>query len=363
MYPALIVDKEKVKENVGAINKICSDSGIGITGVIKGCNGMVEVAEAFLSEGCRYIGSSRIEQLDEIKKSCPGSDTMLVRIPMISEVEKMIGCCDVSLQSEVEIIEKIDESCGQADTIHKVVLMMDLGDLREGYIKREELVEAAVHIEKNLENIRLAGVGTNLGCYGSVKPTSKNLGELCDIACEIEERIGRSLEIVSGGSTSSIPLIFSGEMPSKINNLRVGEALLTGRELEEFYGYKIEGGCMNAFRLKAEIVEIKNKPTHPIGELGYDAFGNTPVYEDRGNRDRIILAVGRQDFGSHDKLIPISGGIEIAGSSSDHLIVEKVDENVNFKLGDILEFELMYPALLYISESPYVKKKVVQHSL
>ncbi|MGB3368270.1 MAG: alanine racemase [Acidaminobacteraceae bacterium] len=354
MYPALVIDKEKIKSNIGTIVKLCSKKNIGVSGVIKGCSGNTQFSKLLVEEGCKHIASSRIEQLKNVKLNALNLPTMLLRIPMKSEVARMINYVDISLASELEVIKYIELKCSAHNIHHKVILMMDIGDLREGYIDKEELIKTALYIENNLKFVELHGIGTNIGCYGSVRATNQNLNVLANIASEVEELIGRPLDIVSGGATSSLALVCRDDMPSKINNLRIGESILTARELNEFYGGNISSLSKRGFTLKAEIVEIKNKPTHPIGELYYDAFGNKPSFEDRGNKNRMILAVGRQDFGSHDKLIAITENIKIIGSSSDHLIVETISENHKFKLGDIIDFELLYPALLYLSQSSSV---------
>ena len=356
MYPSLIIDRKKIRNNIKTIVNLCSEKNISVSGVIKGCNGISQVSKLMLEEGCRHIGSSRIEQLKDVKANYKEAMTLLLRIPMKSEVASMIQYADISLQSELEVIKYTNLKCKANSKEHKVILMMDVGDLREGFIEKKELIDTAIYIEENLKHVKLYGIGTNIGCYGSVKATNENLTFLSNIAEEIEEKIGRELDIVSGGATSSLSLVCKDQMPAKINNLRVGESLLTARELDEFFGCPLDGVSTRGFTLKAEIIEVKNKPTHPIGELFYDAFGNKPSFEDRGNKTRMILAVGRQDFGSHDKLIAIRDNIQIIGSSSDHLIVEAIDDNHDFKVGDTIDFELFYPALLYLSQSKSVTR-------
>lgn len=353
MYPALAIDIKKVKDNIKIIYGLCNENNIKITGVIKGCDGISEVAQAMIESGIYSLGSSRVEQLSKVKSINSDAETLLLRIPMMSELNKVVDSCDISLQSEIKVLKKLNDICINKNKVHKVILMMDLGDLREGFIDKDEFINVARKVENEFEGIILGGIGTNLGCYGSVKATDTNLGRLSDIASEIEALIGRKLEYVSGGASSSLPLLLEGNMPKGINHLRLGESILTSRELDEFYGYKLDGITKDAFTLEAEIVEIKEKPTHPVGELSFDAFGNKPTYEDRGIKTRIILAVGRQDFGCHDKLLPIDSDVEIIGSSSDHLIVES---DAEYSIGDILCFELYYPAMLYLSESSYVKK-------
>jgi len=148
-------------------------------------------------------------------------------------------------------------------------------------------------------------------------------------------------------------------MPKGINNLRIGEALMLTSELETSYNCKIEGLSTDTLILKAEIIEINEKPTHPIGELGVNCFGNCPTYVDRGIRKRAILAMGAFDYGNWEKLIPRDKGIEILGASSDHTIIDIQDSEKNYKLGDIIEFTLRYQAMLFTTSNNLITKIVI----
>ena len=127
-----------------------------------------------------------------------------------------------------------------------------------------------------------------------------------------------------------------------IYNLRVGEGILLNRDLPDLWTVSVLNLHQQTFILKAQVIEIKDKPSYPIGESCIDAFGHLPVYTDRGIRKRAILAVGRQDFGMHDKLIPLLDGVEIIGSSSDHLIIDTENCKEKINVGDILEFDIYY---------------------
>ncbi|MEK7689884.1 MAG: hypothetical protein AAB425_02575, partial [Bdellovibrionota bacterium] len=65
--------------------------------------------------------------------------------------------------------------------------------------------------------------------------------------------------------------------------------------------------------------------------------------------------VGRQDL-PFENLTPVDPGIQILGQSSDHTIVDVHDSVRSYRLGDWLEFELDYTALLFACNSPGVKK-------
>lgn len=229
--------------------------------------------------------------------------------------------------------------------------MIDLGDLREG-VWYEDAVEFAGSIIE-LPGVKLVGVGTNLTCYGAVIPNSENLGLLTSLAKEIENKYNLKLDIISGGNSSSLHLIEKNEVPKGINQLRLGESIVLGNETA--YGERIEGTYGDVFTYMAEIIELKEKPSVPIGEIGVDAFGEKPVFTDRGIRKRAVLASGRQDL-KVDGIQPRDRDAIVIGASSDHLIIDVTDCGKEYQVGDIMEFDLEYGALLAAFTSEYVDK-------
>lgn len=203
----------------------------------------------------------------------------------------------------------------------------------------------------------MIGIGTNLTCYGGVLPSTKNLGILRDIAIEIENTYNMSLEIVSGGNSSSIYLVQNKQIPDKINSLRLGKAILFGTEFA--YGKRIENTYGDVFKLHAEIIEIKEKPSVPTGEIGLDAFGEKPIFIDRGIRKRAILGIGKQDV-RVDNIIPRDSDIIIIGGSSDHLIVDITNCKNQYDIGDILEFYIHYIGVLQAMTSEYIDKVLIE---
>lgn len=358
-FPLLEVNLKKVYENTKYVVNLCENRGISVAGVVKVVHAMPEVVSEMDKAGCKYLATSRINQVIKMKNQGVKKPIMLIRIPMYSEIKQLVEYVDISLNSEIETLKKINEECKNQNKEHKVILMMDLGDLREGIIDEEEFINLALFVEKELKNLKLYGIGTNLGCYGSVKPTENNLGKLCNIAEKIEKLIGRELDVISGGATSSLTLIWDDKIPSKINNLRIGEGILVAKDLDDFWQYDMSMLYQDAFLLKAQVVEVKNKPSHPIGEIFIDAFGNKPTYKDRGERKRALLAIGKQDFVSVDTLVPIDKNIEVIGASSDHLIIDIESCENDYRVGDIIEFNIYYPHLLYLSGSKDVGKRFI----
>ena len=347
-YPQLEVDLSILRSNARQVITHCQQQGIRVCGVVKGVDGLPEVARAMRLCGAEELGTSRLEQVERCRAAGVGVPWLLIRIPGLSELPDVVRLCETSLQSERVTLDALEEECVLQGKTHRVIVMADLGDLREGFWDKDEMVDVCVHVERELPHVELAGVGVNLTCYGSTKPTPEKMQALLDIAAHIEKRIGRKLEIISGGATSSYTLVHWGTMPAGINHLRIGENILLGKDLQVNWGIQdMDYLRMDGFTLRAEVVEVREKPTYPIGEFAIDAFGRKPVYVDRGIRRRAILALGRADVGELESLIPREAGLTVIGGSSDHCIVDVEDCPRRLEVGDIVEFSLCYSHLLY----------------
>ena len=356
-FPILEVDLQKLRHNIKKIVSMCGSCGISVVGVVKGINGFLPAMREFDSSDCVGIASSRLEHIESARNAGLKGPFYALRVPMLSEVAELVRLCDASLNSEKETLKAIDAECAKQQKKHNVILMADLGDLREGFWDKNELVETAAFVENELKHAHLLGIGTNLGCYGSVNPTVKKMEELIEIAENVEAEIGRGLEVISGGGTTSFPLVLNGTMPKRINNLRIGEGILNGKDLKDHWGLDMSFLNLDVLTVKAEIIEVKEKPSHPQGELFVDAYGNKPVYEDKGIRKRALLGIGKLDVAIYEQFVPREAGIEILGGSSDHLIVDITDCLTPMKVGDILEFDVRYSTMMYTSGSKYMLAK------
>lgn len=351
LYPLLRINLRKLRKNTQTIVNLCEKRNIKVVGVTKVFCGIPEIAQAMVKGGVEILGDSRIKNLKKLQHIPVFK--MLIRIPMISEVEEVIKYADISLNSEIDTIKSLSEEAKKHKKVHEIILMVDLGDLREGMLK-EDVIPAVEQIVK-LEGIKLRGVGTNLTCYGSVIPTPDILEELVEIKNSINKKFDLNVDIVSGGNSSSLYLVQNGLIPKGITQLRIGEAIVLGRETA--FGDRIPHTYDDVFTLETQIIELKEKPSYPRGILGVNAFGERPVYVDRGIMKRAILAIGRQDVNMGD-LIPIDSTIELIGASSDHLIVNVTNSPYPYKVGDIIKFKLTYGGILSCCTSEYVEKVI-----
>ena len=361
MYPKLLIDIDKLRENIDAVAKITKeDGGCSMMIVTKSLCADRKVAEMITSHpAVDYLADSRIANIKKYQDlvEASGKQSVLLRLPMMSEIEDVVRYANVSFNSEMETIEALNAEAGRQGKVHKVVLMVDLGDLREGifFENEEEILETAEKIHA-MEHVELYGMGTNLTCYGAIIPKNDNLSVLCAIAEKVEQKLGIRLEMVSGGNSSSIYLVGKGELPEKISNLRLGESFLLGNDTA--YGSRLPGTVNDGLLCEAQIVELKTKPSLPIGEVGVDAFGQKPFYEDRGRIRRAILAIGQQDT-DRDGMHPLDEKVDVLGASSDHLILDVTKSDKEYHIGDTVRFTLDYGAVLRLATSEYVTKEYI----
>jgi len=352
VYPALLVNKEKLVHNTKLLKDMCASHGMKMAAVTKVFCGIPELAKAQVEAGADYIADSRVENMKKmVDVKAP---KLLLRIPMKSQAADVVKYCDLSLNSELEVIKALGEAALSMGKTHDILLMIDMGDLREG-VWNEKAVEYAGEVLK-VKGICVKGIGVNLTCYGGVLPSKENIGTLVALGEEIEKKYGVKLEIISGGNSSSLKLMNEGGMPERVNLLRLGESIVLGMETAD--ATHIPGTHRDVFTLAAELVELKDKPSVPIGVIGLDAFGQKPVFTDRGDMKRAIVAIGRQDA-RIDGLTPRDQKIEIIGASSDHMLLDVTDCDKEYKVGDILEFDLSYGGLLSICTSEYVTKIII----
>ena len=362
MYPRLLIDLNKLKSNLDAVAKITKEQGgCSLMIVTKGLCADPEMAKMVANHpAVDFMADSRVMNIktyaDEARKN--GKMTVLLRIPMHAEAADVVKYVDLSFNSELSTIRLLDEEAGKIGVKHNVLLMIDLGDLREGiFYQNEDQICGAVEEILKMKNINLYGIGVNLTCYGAIIPKNDNLSNLVAIARKIKDKFGIKLNMISGGNSSSIYLIGRGELPEGINNLRLGESFLLGNDTA--YGTKLPGTVSDTLILEAQIVELKEKPSLPIGEVGVDAFGQKPYYEDRGIIKRAIIAIGKQDT-DIDSMEPLDEKIDILGGSSDHIILDVTKSDTEYKVGDVVRFVLGYGGMLKTATSPYVEKVYIR---
>lgn len=353
MYPIVRVNKKHLLENVRAVTELCAAKNIVVTGVTKVFGGDLEIASVYVEGGLTRLGDSRVENL----KLLNGLDAekWLIRPPMLSEVDELVSYADASLNSELATIEAINDAAIAKEKVHKVILMVDLGDIREGFIDHDELIDVAMQTEE-MEGVHLYGIGVNLTCFSFIQSDEEKMAALVELSKTIGERIGRELEVVSGGNSATLDLMLNDGIGTGVNNLRLGESLLFGKERANYTF--LPRTHKDVFTMECEIIELKEKPSVPWGTVGVDSYGNRPTFTDRGMRLKAICALGKQDF-DVETSTTVDEDIIILGASSDHLMLDVTDSKHVYKVGDTIELRLGYFSTMRAFTSRYVSKVYV----
>ena len=353
MYPCVECNKEKLLENIATVARMLHRDHKTMCAVVKGFSADDSVMRILEESECDWLASSRIEDLSKLHTK---KTRLLIRLSQPCEVKEVIASAEVSFESECKTILLLQEEAKKQDKIHGILLAIDMGDLREGiFYKDLAEINKAVALIIQSPNLKLLGVGTNLGCFGGVVTDLENMQGLIDVASHIEQKFSVKLPYISGMSTAAMEMIENKTMPLQVNHGRFGEAWLLG--FDSVDNRRLNYLHDDVFLFKAQIIEIKDKPSQPIGTIAGNAFGQHVDYKNEGTMKRALLAFGTQDV-AYEYLIPLDINIEFIGASSDHTIIN-LHSSDKYEVGDVVTFKMKYHALLHLYTSKYVKKFIV----
>lgn len=346
LLPRVIIDIPKVVHNFQNIQRLCRQRGVALTGVVKGVAGDFKIVEALVAAGLEELGDSRLENLERFSVF-QGVNRVLLRLPGLNGIERVASFADLSLNAERETIAALE----RLGIRHRILLMVDLGDRREGVLESE--INGIARFCKGLRNIEVIGVGANFSCFAGVKPEPEKLAALVSIAAVLKEEFHLPIEYVSGGNSSSLPLLYAGTLVPGINHLRIGEGILLGRET--LNGQLLPDLFHDAFLVEAEVLQSQWKPAKADGQIGRDAFGRIPQIPEAKDGYRLLINLGQQDT-PISGLTPLDRGVQILGGSSDYLVLASEEK---IPVGSVLRFTPNYWGLLALMTSPYVRKHYI----
>jgi ornithine racemase len=343
--PRLEVDLTKIGHNARTLVNRLAGRGIGVTGVTKAMLGAPELARVLVDAGVRSIGDARIDNLETMRRAGIDARMVLIRSPMISQAARVVATADASLNTEPDVLASLSEAALAIGMTHEVVLMVELGDLREGILPND--LDAVVAGLLRLRGLRFVGLGTNLACRSGVVPDVTKMAELSALTRHVEQVFGIDLQVVSGGNSANLDGALGTDEVGRVNDLRLGESILLGRE--PLHRRAIPGLYADAITVLAEVIESKRKPSVPWGTIAQGAFGEVDTVADRGLIMQSILAIGRQDV-DPDGLDP-PPDTDILSASSDHLVIGTPEL---LPIGSTVAFAPNYSSLLRAMTSPFV---------
>ncbi len=351
------LNRAKLHHNYQYLKDLLGKNNIKLGIVSKVLSGNKEFLKEVIDMGVDQILDSRMYNLKAVKSIDEGIETAYIRPPSKRSIKSVVRYADISFNTEYYTIKLLSEEAQRQNKTHKVIIMIEMGDLREGVLG-DEFIDFYGKIFK-LPNIEVVGIGANLNCLNGVMPSHDKLIQLSLYEQLIEARFKRNIPYVSGGSSVTLELLYKNVLPEGISHFRIGETLFFGNNL--FTGEDIEEMEQDIFRLNAEIIELTEKPVVPIGEIGENVAGEVKEF-DEGNYGktsyRAILDIGLLDIDPQN-IEPLDDQIEITGASSDMIVVDLGPHKPQYRVGDLLPFKINYMGALTILSSQYIAKKVV----
>ncbi|MBQ7580362.1 MAG: alanine racemase [Clostridia bacterium] len=343
MYPLIDIKLDGIISNLEELKNECSKQNISFSLVTKMLVGYKPLVDYIVKHAdIGIICDSRIKNLHVY--SDVEAEKWLIRSPMISEVADVVRYSDASINSELSVIRALNMEAINQNKKHRIILMAELGDLRDGcYI--DELADIISECE-TMTNVEVYGICANLSCVNDTFPDEDNMNEFIDIVTKLEKHFKMKFKIVSAGASSCIPMLYSGKLPEGVNNLRMGEGVYLGNV--PVINEPFNNAVTDNFVLKAEIIELKKKPSVP---------GVKPD-ETSLKTNRALVALGKQDI-----FLPglkcIDKKCTVIGGSSDHVIVDVTDSDREYAVGDTIDFLMNYTCLLNAMNSKYVSKRII----
>lgn len=353
----IVLNRKKLQENYAYLDHLFHSHNIEWGIVSKVFCGSKTYLQEIINLGITQMCDSRITNLKIIKSLNPDIETVFIKPPAKRYISSIVKYADASFNTEFETIKMLSDEAVRQDKIHKIIIMIELGELREGVMREEFMGFYAKVFE--LPNIEVAGIGTNLTCMYGVLPSQDKLLQLCLYEQLIEAKFNKVIPYITGGTSVTIPLISKGLLPKDVNHFRVGETLFLGTDV-----YNNEPNPhlhQDVFKLYAEIIELREKPMIPDGDMGQNLTGDVATFDDANENTtshRAIIDVGLLDV-DESNITPTSSDIKIVGASSDVMVLDLGENASNYKVGSIIEFNLNYMGILRLMNCDYVNKHVV----
>lgn len=357
----ITLDIKKLKHNFEYLNQLFNQQEIQWAVVTKMLCGNKQYLEELLKFDIKQVCDSRISNLRIIKEINPKVETLYIKPPAKRMIRSIVRYADISMNTEIETIKLLSKEAEKQKKTHKIIIMIELGELREG-IMRDNLMEFYSQVF-NLSNIEVVGIGTNLSCLYGVLPNQDKLIQLSLYEQLIEAKFNKTIDFVSGGSSVTIPLIFQNALPKGINHFRVGETLFLGTDV--YNNNVFEKMETDVFMLYAEIIELIEKPQIPNGEMGTNVEGLSTTFDDNliGKTSyRALIDIGLLDI-DKKHIHPVDTNCSIVGGSSDMFVLDLLKNTKEYKVGDLLEFKLDYMGILKILNSKYIDKKLKNNGI
>lgn len=165
------INLSKIKYNAQVLSSIFNQNHIRFTPVIKCVGGDNRIVETLKEIGLTHFADARIENITKSKNE--DLSFMMIRTPSRSELNDVVQQTDISIQTEITTIRRLNDIAREKGTKHKILLMVDWKDGREG-ILTYDIIDYINEI-LYMHHVLIVGLAFNFMCFQSVIPTEEDV--------------------------------------------------------------------------------------------------------------------------------------------------------------------------------------------
>lgn len=359
----VIIHTEKIKDNIKYLSKYFKTKGIEWSLITKVFSGDKTFLRKILTDdviaNLNSVGDSRLTSLRNLRDVNPDIRTIYIKPPAEIYADDVVEFADISLNTSLGTIQALNKAAKKRGKVHQVIIMIELGELREG-VNRENILTFYNEVFA-LSHIEVIGLGSNLGCMYGVAPSYDKLLQLSLYKELISAKFDKKLEFISGGTSITLPMVESGTIPQDINHFRVGEAVFFG--VSPLEGKRFRALHTDTFEFYANIIELEQKSIVPDGVISEANIGVTKDYSVENITEKSFKAI--LDFGLLDvdkkDLSTDSKHITFVGVTSDMLVIDignnkTASGEARYKVGDKIKFKPNYMAVARLLNSKFIDK-------
>lgn len=357
----LIIHKKKIQENIISLGEFFDKKDVKWSLITKVFSGNKKFLSNILTEDIiQYInsvGDSRLSSLENLRKVNPKMHTIYIKPPATIYAREVVELATLSLNSSLETIQALDREAEEAGKVHEIIIMIEMGELREG-VNVEDTLSFYAEASK-LKHIKISGIGSNLGCMYGIEPEKEKFDLLIDLKNKIEKKFKREVQLISGGTSITLPMLKSGELPNDINHFRVGEAVFFG--VTPLHNEQFMNLNTQTFEFKANIIELEEKKVVPEGTISEANIGQVADFDESSKEitHKAILDFGLVDVDKENLTLRDDRDISFVGITSDMTVIDigenkHSDGSQRFKVGDTILFDVNYMGVVRLLNSKFV---------
>ena len=357
LYPFLEINLSKLKQNIETLQKKCSQWMLKPVAVTKGFCADSKITDLLYDSGIQTFADSNISNLIKlIDRYGHKAQYQLIRLPMKEEIDVILENQIIPMVSQLEILNLFDQKAKQLHARSSVILAIETGDGREGFLPEELLNNIDQVVSFN--DLTIVGIGTSLACLSGVLPQITTLEKLNSLRNQLRIFLHNPHLFISVGGTTFFSLWEEYSQPPPVGQIRCGEAFLFGSDISR--KRNLNWLQQGAFHIEAEIVEIKSKLPDST-DRGFDAFGRACKISSENNypRKRALVAVGLQDI-DDTQLFFEDRNVTIIGATSNYLVLDCEESQHDYRIGDLVRFQAGYGTVLRAFLSPYIQKRYIE---